>query len=397
MVNFQRKIVKKLSKRLKEKRGFIQVLYGPRQVGKTTVSTQLLAGLDCEHIYASADGPYLGDVAWIETQWERARLKNKEGNQVVVLVLDEIQKIKGWDEVIKKNWDEDTRKGRNIKVMILGSSPILLEKGMTESLAGRFEVSHVGHWSYNEMKEAFGFTLEEYIFFGGYPGAAVFIKDEKRWKQYILESLVETTVSKDILLMVRVDKPALLRRLFELGCLFSAKELSFQKMLGQLQGAGNVTTLSHYLDLLSKVGMLAGLPKYSGLEVRKRGTSPKFQVYTNALMAAIDRLDFTAARNDPRRWGRYVESAVGAHLLNLSKGGDASLYYWRDGQIEVDYVLEKGQDVVAIEVKVTGEKRGDHKGLEAFREKYKPHKSLLVGKEGLRLEEFLSMELDDLF
>jgi len=273
-------------------------------------------------------------------------------------------------------------------VVLLGSSPLLVQKGLTESLAGRFEVIPVTHWSYPEMKEAFGWTLEQYIFFGGYPGAAGFIKEQDRWARYIVDSLIETTLSRDILLLTRVDKPALLRRLFQLGCDYSGQILSYQKMLGQLHEAGNTTTLAHYLNLLEGAGLVAGLPKYSGKKVRQRASSPKLQVMNTALMTAPSPYSLASARRDREYWGRLVESAVGAHLINSTRGKKAEVFYWLERNQEVDFVIGSGKELVCLEVK-SGRTRQRLSGMSAFAKGHKPKRQLLVGQEGIPLEDFL--------
>src|SRR6202453_4635140 len=285
-----------LLKRLKEKRRFVQVLAGPRQVGKTTVVRQVMEASQIPAHYASADEPGLRDRTWLEQQWDIARLKAGENKSGALLVLDEIQKVAHWSTVVKLLWDADTHSGVPLKVVFLGSSPLLIQSGLTESLAGRFEVIAVPHWSFTEMQEAFGWTVEQYIYFGAYPGAAELISDPERWRRYILDSLIETTISRDILLLTRVDKPALLRPLFQLGCAYSGQILSYQKMTGQLTDAGNTTTLAHYLDLLQGAGMLAGLAKYARGQVRQRGSSPKLQVLNTALMSAQDSRSLAQAR-----------------------------------------------------------------------------------------------------
>jgi predicted AAA+ superfamily ATPase len=304
-------------------------------------------------------------------------------------VLDEVQKVPHWSESVKRLWDEDTRTGTPLKVVILGSAPLLIARGLTESLAGRFEVLHVPHWSYPEMRDAFAFTLEDFIYFGGYPGAAPLITDPERWRRYILDSLIETTISRDVLLLTRVDKPALLRRLFELACDYSGQILSYTKMLGQLQDAGNSTTLAHYLDLLTQAGMVTGLQKYSGSAVRKRGSSPKLQVLNTALMSAMSGLTPADARADSTYYGRLVESAVGAHLTNAAAAGECELLYWREGNYEVDFVVRIGRKTVAIEVK-SGSRRDGLPGMDRFMREYKPDATLLVGADGVPLDQFLS-------
>jgi uncharacterized protein len=379
-----------LLKRLKEKRRFLQVLAGPRQVGKTTLVRQVMAASHMPAHYASADEPSLrGDRTWLEQQWDIARLKAGAGKSGALLVLDEIQKITGWPNVVKLLWDADTHSGVALKVVLLGSAPLLIQSGLTESLAGRFEVIAVPHWSFTEMREAFGWNLEQYIFYGAYPGAAGLINTLERWRRYILDSLIETTISRDILSLNRVDKPALLRRLFLLGCAYSGQILSYQKMIGQLTDAGNTTTLAHYLELLQGAGMLAGLAKYSHGQARQRGSSPKLQALNTALMSAQDHRSLAEARNDGDYWGRLVESSVGAHLHNSSFGTNTSVTYWRERNHEVDFVLQQGKAMVAIEVK-SGGRRESLPGMAAFALQFKPKRQLLVGGQGIPLEEFLS-------
>ena len=345
-------------------------------------------------MYASADGPLLEERLWIEQQWDQARLKAHSAPSAgALLVLDEVQKVSGWSEVIKRLWDEDTAAGVSLKVLLLGSSPLLMERGLPESLAGRFEVVRAPHWSFSEMENAFGWKLDQFIYFGGYPGAAPLIEDPDRWARYILDSLIETTVSRDILLMSRIEKPALLRRLFRLGCEYSSQVLSYQKMLGQLQDAGNTTTLAHYLDLLSAAGLLGGISKFSGQRVRQRASSPKLQVFNTALMTASTGLPFHDARGNPDFWGRLLESAVGAHLINDGSGSSIEVFYWRDRNREVDFVLRKGQRVTAIEVK-SGRKKGSLPGMKAFDEVFRPQRKLLVGVQGIEVEEFFRTKVE---
>jgi len=388
--HYQRSTVDVLAKRIVEPRRFIQVLTGARQVGKTTLVRQVLASSTLDHRYASADEPTLRGREWLEEQWDLARLLlRSNGADEAILVLDEVQKINGWSETIKRLWDEDTAASRPLKVVLLGSAPLLVQHGLTESLAGRFEVLHLPHWSYTEMRTAFGWDLDRYLFYGGYPGAASLIEEPSRWARYITDSLIETTISRDVLLLTRVDKPALLRRLFALACSYSGQVLSYTKMLGQLQDAGNTTTLAHYLDLLTGAGMVAGLQKYSGSVVRRRGSSPKLQVLNTALMTAPRGLSLSQARADRAFWGRLVESAVGAHLVNAQSTGDCSVYYWRAGDREVDYVVQKAQSLVAFEVK-SGRSRGTHTGMAEFSKLFNPTRKLLIGGDGIPLSEFLA-------
>jgi len=395
MSAYNRPIYQQIIKRLREPRRFIQALAGPRQVGKTVLVRQAIDELAQPCNYASADEPTLRDRIWIEQQWETVRLQvaDKSGNHHALLVLDEIQKVGNWSETVKRLWDEDTVAGREIKVVLLGSAPLLIQKGLTESLAGRFEIIAATHWSFGEMRDAFGWSLDQYIFFGGYPGAAALIADENRWKRYIIDSLIETTISRDILLLSRVDKPALLRRLFQLAADYSGQVLSYQKMLGQLQDAGNTTTLAHYLDLLAGAGMVTGLAKFSGGQARQRASSPKLQVLNNALMTAPSALTFTQVRADHDTWGRLVESTVGAHLINSARGTNIEVCYWRERNREVDFILKKGRSIVALEVK-SGRARESFHGMEAFAKEFKVTRKLLVGATGIALDEFLLNPID---
>lgn len=393
---FQRAHFQTLEKRLKEPRAVIQVLAGPRQVGKTTLVGQVLSAIGIPSHSVSADGVANAGTVWLEQQWETARVKCRQSGALeYILAVDEIQKIPNWSEAVKANWDADTRLGIPLKVVLLGSSRLLLQQGLTESLAGRFELTYIGHWSLAEMQEAFGFTAEQFAWFGGYPGTARLIEEEFRWKKYVTDALIEPSISRDILALTRVDKPALLRRLFELGCLYSGQILAFNKILGQLLDVGNVTTLAHYLTLLDSAGLLGGVEKFSGDQIRQRQSSPKFQVHNTALISAQMPEVFSEIRAIPEKWGRVVESAVGAHLLNHARQEGFRLFYWREGNQEVDFVLQHRGKTLAIEVK-SGVLRGTS-GMETFRKKFSPDKMLLVGRDGLPWEIFLQTNPAELF
>lgn len=393
---YERASIKNLMKRLKEPRRFIQVIMGPRQVGKTTLVSQLLPRLEINYIFETADAIPASDSFWLEQVWERAILKmDQYRDEEFLLVIDEIQKINNWSETIKDLWDSDSNKGRKLKLLLLGSSRLLVQQWLTESLAGRFESTYMGHWSYSEMYGAFGFTAEQFVWFGGYPGSASLINDEERWKNYVVNALIETSISKDILMLTRVDKPALMKRLFELGCLYSGQILSYTKVQGQLQEAGNTTTLSHYLSLLNTAGLLSGIEKYAADIIRKRSSSPKFQVHNTALISAQRNESFEEIKMQPAKWGRMVESAIGAHLVNAAVVAGFNIYYWRHRNEEVDFVLEKRGKVVALEVKAGSENVTS--GMKAFKEQFNPDKILLIGKKGMPWQEFLKINPNELF
>lgn len=395
---FLRPISQVLIKRLEEPRRFIQALIGPRQTGKTTIARQIISKVDLASHYVSADEPMLRDRVWIEQQWETARLGLTNGDQGKsgVLVLDEVQKVTGWSETVKRLWDEDTARGLPLHVIILGSSQMLMQQGLTESLAGRFEIIPITHWSFMEMRDAFGWDVDQYIYFGGYPGAVELIQNQERWRRYIIDSLIETTVSRDVLLMRRVDKPALLRRLFELGCLYSGQILSYQKMLGQLQDAGNTTTLAHYLNLFEGAGLLMGLQKYAGQKVRRRSSSPKLLTLNTGLMSALAAPSFEEAKRQTDHWGRLAETSVGAALANAIRGRSLDLSYWSGRNREVDFVLSRGNTVIAIEVK-SGQKKTSLPGMEAFSKEFAVKKTLLVGYNGIPLEDFYCVPVEEWF
>ena len=302
---------------------------------------------------------------------------------------------------MKKEWDADTRNRLNLKVVLLGSSRLLLKKGLTESLAGRYELIRMPHWSMREMRDAFGVTLDQYIYFGGYPGPAHMINDERRWRKYIKDSLVAPAIEKDVILTSNIYKPALMKQLFELGCSYSAEILSLTKLMGQLQDAGNVTTLAGYLGILDQCALLTALQKYAKDDARKRGSIPKYQVYNNALLTAYKGRGFTADRTDTQIWGRWVESAVGTHLLSMADELDYDVYYWREPSRnkeekdkEVDFIIVNDGEVTAIEVK--SGRRGINSGLPAFVEAFRPKRSFVVGTGGVSLEDFLGSDVEDI-
>ena len=369
---------------------------GPRQVGKSTVVRQVLKDLDRPYQLFSADNVPASNTAWVSNCWAAVRsLKNGKGLEEFILVIDEIQKITNWSEVVKKEWDDDTFHDRNIKVLLLGSSRVLLEKGLSESLGGRFEEIRMTHWSYPEMSECFGFTLDQYLFYGSYPGAAGLIQDPDRWEQYIQSAIIDATINKDILMDTPISKPALLRQTFELGASYSGELLSLNKMLGSLQDAGNTVTLAGYVNLLDESGLLCGLQKYSLDMARRRASIPKFQAYNNALKMVYNPHTFEQAIMDRKVWGRVFESGVGAWLLSQAFVHRFEVFYWRERSDEVDFILRKKGTVVAIEVKSNAEKNA--KGLNVFRERFRPNSAFIVGDGGISAEEFLSMDVRNLF
>ena len=385
-----------IKSRLEEDRMFIQVVMGPRQVGKSTVVKQVLDDLTIPYQLYTADNVPATNTAWISNCWAAVRSwKENNGLDSVVLVIDEIQKIANWSDVVKKEWDTDTFYNCNIKVLLLGSSRIMLEKGLSESLAGRFEEIRMSHWSFKEMKECFGFSLDKYLFYGGYPGAAKLIEHSDRYEQYIQSAIIEATINKDILMDTPIGKPALLKQTFELAAAYSGNLLSLTKMLGALQDAGNTSTLAGYINLLDESGLLCGLQKYSVDMSRRKASIPKFQVYNNALKMVYTPTTFEQSIMDRKLWGHIVESAIGSYLISQAFIHRFEVFYWREKNNEVDFILRKKGVLVAIEVKSNSEKHTT--GLDKFNELFKPHKSFIVGDGGISIEDFLMMDLTKLF
>jgi uncharacterized protein len=423
-MNYRRPQEELLKSRLNESVHFINLLAGPRQVGKTTIIRDLISQNPTGGYYISVDDesakandiynfdiipstvspPQKKDGAWLQFQWQEARnrtaqwlksgqIADKNGQiAAYIFAIDEVQKIEEWSDIVKGLWDADRANGVPMHVVLLGSAPLLMQKGLSESLAGRYELIPISHWGFTEMQQAFDFSLEQYIYFGGYPGSAWLIKDETRWRRYVRESLIQPNIEKDILQMVRIKNPMLLKQLFELGCHYSGQELSLTKMIDAINEAKHTETLADYLHLLSEAKLLTGLHKYAAQEVRKRNSAPKLHVFNTALMSAIKDYSFAEAQADRSYWGRLVESCVGAHLLNTSDE-DTKLYYWREGNQEVDFILAKGRKLSAIEVK-SSPNPVLSKGLEVFGQKYNHAEKILVGNGGVALAEFLSQPAD---
>jgi len=394
-MEFKRKQLDVLINRTAQTQRFIQVLTGPRQVGKTTIVKQLCKHINIPYTYAIAESE-ANSTTWVIQQWETARLKFKNADSdTYLLIIDEIQKIKNWSETVKQLWDTDTFNELNLKVILLGSSGLMLQQGLNESLAGRFELLKIPHWNYNEINSCFGLTHEQYAWFGGYPGAMPFIKNEKRWKEYVKNALIEATISKDVLMLTTIHKPALMKQVFEMGVHYSSKILSYNKMLGQLQDAGNTVTIAHYLNLLDVAGLLTGLQKFYIEKHREKSSSPKWQIKNTALFSALSKNSFKQVSNDAVKWGQVIESAIGAHLINMADEGDYEVYYWRHKNEEVDFILKRDDYIIAIEVKSGLTKFT--KGMDTFRNKYNPTKILLVGTSGFLWQEFLELNPKILF
>ena len=392
---FKRQQASVLRSRIEEPRRFIQVIAGARQVGKSTMVKQVVEELTIPHLLTTAEEAPDKNPAWIRYVWQQARQAMRLNNYPeYLLVIDEIHKLDNWSEAVKAEWDADTMRNVNLKVVLLGSSRLLIKDGLNESLAGRYELIEMEHWSFTEMHTAFGATIDQYIYYGGYPGAYPLINDEKRWRKYMRDAIIEPAITKDVLTTKRVLKPALLRQLFLLGCSYSGELLSFNKILGQLQDAGNTATLANYLQLLDESKLLAGLQQYAADDARKYKSVPKYQVYNSGLLSANSSLSFRDAYLDPKKWGRWVETAVGAYLINHADRLEYKLYYWRNNDDEVDFVLQHSRKVIAIEVK--SGRRQANQGMYEFEKQFHPDVELVVGGEAVSIEQFLSLDLGQL-
>ncbi len=393
---FKRQQATVLQSRIAEPRRFIQVIAGARQVGKSTMVKQVTQELTVPHLLTTAEEAPDKNPAWISYVWQQARQAMRLNHYPeFLLVIDEIHKLDNWSEVVKAEWDADSMRDVNLKVVLLGSSRLLIKDGLTESLAGRYELIEMEHWSFSEMHEAFGMSAEQYIYYGGYPGAATLLNDEKRWRKYMKDAIIEPAITKDVLTTKRVLKPAILRQLFQLGCAYSGELLSFNKILGQLQDAGNTSTLANYLQLLDESKLLCGLQQFAADDARKYKSVPKYQVYNSGLLSANNSLSFRDVYLSPAEWGKWVESAVGAYLVNHADRLEYKVYYWRHDSDEVDFILQRSRQLVAIEVK--SGRRKMNQGLTLFREQFHPTTELVVGGEAMPIEQFLLMDIERLF
>ena len=399
MTRFERPHVGTVVRRLADDpKRLVVAVTGPRQTGKTTIIHQALRRAGLPHRYVALDQPddpraplpQRPSLEWLVGLWEHARREAEKTDGGFVLAIDEVQHLKDWSGVMKGLWDQDQATGCPVRVIVSGSVPWSMLTGLNESMMGRFLPVQVSHWSPKEMAEAFNFSIDEHLFFGGYPGAAGFRSDVQAWRNYIQNAIVAPTIKRDIIALTRVDKQSLMRRLMDLVPYYSGQILSYNKMVGQIQDAGNTTTLARYLDLLSEAGLVTGLGNYSAKPHLGRASSPKLNVLNTAVMTAPTGYTFDEAKADRSFWGRIVESAVGAHLHNSLSTG-TRLHYWRHRDREVDFVLSRGPNanVLGIEVK-SGPRRASPASLDDFQKRFPGARTLLVGAGGVPLNEFLS-------
>jgi predicted AAA+ superfamily ATPase len=352
-----------LTRRLAEPApGRIQLLAGPRQVGKTTLLLEIAEALGRRALYAAADAP----EAALPGFWERllARAEDvaaAEGRAVVL--LDEAHLLHDWAGHLKGIWDRFRRRRTPVHVVATGSSSLHLAAGSRESLAGRFERITLAHWSASSIADAFHLAPEDaaelLVRMGSYPGAYPLRQDVPRWSAYVRDAILEPAIGRDILALAAVRRPALLRQVFAVAASSPAQIVSLQKIQGQLQDAGAIETVAHYLALLEEAFLVAPIPKFSVRTARRRAAPPKLVTLNNALVAVMDPQGIAQAGRDPGRFGSWVENACLAHAW--SSGQRVS--YWREEPLEVDGVLEGSWGSWAIEVKTGAFRPSELEGL----------------------------------
>lgn len=360
-------VFRHLAEDVKAHPDFIHVILGPRQVGKTTGIHQFIELIKDQVVhYMSADSLVPFDRSWFEKQWIQLKTQSSDG----ILIIDEVQKVEGWSEVLKKLWDEQARLKKRLKVILLGSSSLEIQRGLSESLTGRFVLHQVHQWNHRESKEAYNLSLEDFLLFGGYPGSYPLRRDRVKWLSYLNHSIIDTVIGKDILQLARVKSPALFKQSFDLACAYGGQEISYTKLLGQLQDRGNVELVKHYLELFEGAFLIKQLYKYSAKKTLSRSSSPKLL----PLCPALYSVTLDAKFNHEQR-GRAFEIAVGCELSRWP----GQLYYWREKNDEVDYVHKFGNQLNAIEVK-SGRKKSS-RGLIKFKENFPNSNALIVTPE----------------
>lgn len=399
-MSYERPLVQTLTNRLQEPRRFVQVIVGPRQTGKTTALRTVLkklssptANVRIESMLVRAESQTTTGRQWLIAQWNEARLRAKAaGDRPFILAIDEIQLIEQWSSVVKALWDADTDAELDLRVVLTGSSALLLQRGLREAMTGRFELHHCQQWDYVECETAFAMNLEEYLYFGGYPGAAELRCEPDRWLAYMQEAIILPSVLRDVVSQQPVTKPALMSSLFTLGCSYSAQEVSLRKLMGQLDDAGNATTIATYLQMLSDAGLLTGIQKYDLAGVRRKASSPRLAVHDTGLMVANQGPTRNLLLQDPVLKGHLVESAIGAYLLRRSRSEHFDVWWWRDKNgLEVDFVLTNGQAITGIEVK-SGKVRS-LAGLDAFCAATTGVHRIVIGGAQVTVEDFLRGEV----
>jgi len=371
---YNRKFESELRTRLGQNLPFLQIVLGPRQVGKSTGMAAVLGSWNGPKHAVSADGSAPKSPEWLKIEWQKAA-RLGDGT---LFVVDEIQKVVEWAETIKELYDP-VRSSRTLRVVLLGSASLSIQRGLAASLAGRFEIIRAPHWSLAEMRESFGWDFEKYLLYGGYPGAALLADDPERWRSFIIDSVIEPVLGRDIAGATTIAKPALFRQLFQTAMGLPCQTISYNKLLGQLQEGGNASTIKHYLQLLEGAFLIKLLPGFSKGVVRRRASSPKILPLAPALSQAYR--PESISENDLTWRGRILESVVGAALAQLP----GNLFYWHEEGYEIDFVREVDGKILAYEVKSARGRRS--RSAEAFLKRYP--KSELFILDGDQIGEWL--------
>jgi len=351
-----------LQRRLEEKPPIrLQLLVGPRQVGKTTLLLALEERYKSRAIYVSADTPEAGLPSWADGVWRRAL--DRTGHDAAILLIDEIQYLPQWSHWLKARFDEVTRKKIPLHVVVTGSSSLKIGAGAKETMAGRFERLTLTHWGAADLTKFLGVSgdiaPERIVSHGGYPGAVTYWNDPARWRTYLRDSVIEPAIGRDILQLEVVRKPALLRQLFALAVAHPAEILSLEKIAGSLAEKGALETLAHYMELLSDAFLVAGLQRYAGDEIRRRRSPPKLVVLNNALLAGSRASSPPGTQSNPSEWGRWLENACIAFAINAGQ----EAFYWREEPWEVDAVIRGSWGRWLLEVKSGDYGIADLRGL----------------------------------
>jgi predicted AAA+ superfamily ATPase len=340
-----------LTRRLAEPApGRLQLLTGPRQVGKTTLLLELAKENEPMTVYASCDGPEAALPGFWERLWTQAA-EIARSQQKALLLLDEVQHVPDWAARLKAEWDRLRRHHTAIHVVATGSSALRVASGSRESLAGRFERLTLAHWTAVALRDTFSFPAAQvpdlFVRFGCYPGAVGLLGDPPRWRAYIRDAIIEPAVGRDVLAIGVIRRPALFRQVFVLCASVPAQIVSLQKLQGQLQDAGALETIAHYLSILEEAYLVTPVEKFSPRPLRRRAAPPKLVTLNNALLAALDPNGAPEASVEPEKYGRWVENACLAYAWNAGQ----RIAYWREEPLEVDGIIEGSWGAWAIEVK----------------------------------------------
>lgn len=360
--------------------GRIQLVTGPRQVGKTTLLLDLAAQYGEAAMYTAADAPEAGVPGYWDRFWAGAESRAERGTTIVL--LDEIHLLPDWASSLKASWDRFRRRHLPIHIVATGSSGLRVTQGSRESLAGRFERIVFAHWSAAALASTFNVptaeAVRQSVLFGTYPGAWDLARDEARWRAYIRDAIIEPAIGRDVLALGQVRRPGLLRQVFAVAVGSPAEIVSLQKIQGQLGDRGALETVAHYLELLRDAYLVAGLEKFTRRAVRRRAAPSKLVTLNNALLSATHPNGPPDPARDAARFGAWIENACLASAINQGQ----RVTYWREEPLEVDAVVEGSWGAWAIEIKTGRFDRRDLTGLFEFCRRHPAFRPLVVTRPG---------------